>query len=319
MFELRYPLFDGEKFWAGAAVTVENGVIASTESCPPEECGKGLLLPGLIDAHAHMETAGQVAALLRNGITTVCDVCASRDLIEASKQVEIVGSAGMAMGIVMNPRGYVEQAAANGARYIKVLLFHARSIGKHALCGIVKAAHCRGMKVAVHATELATVRQAVEAGADILLHVPMKEVFPAELARSIAQKGIAVAPTLVMMEAFSHSGRNGYQVTDYQNAEHAVRLLHESGVSILAATDANPGSFSPAVCYGASLHREMALLQKAGLPPVEVLAAATSRNADAFALPAGRIAPGKPATMLLTQAENLTDIKQIWIKGEPLL
>lgn len=93
--------------------------------------------------------------MLRSGITTVCDVSASGELIKSSKQLEIISSGGMAMGIVINSKGYVEQASASGAKYIKVLLLNAYSIGKPALCGIVKAAHKRELKVAVHATEIA--------------------------------------------------------------------------------------------------------------------------------------------------------------------
>lgn len=322
MVKLSYPLFDGERVWEGATVTVEKGLITAVEECSPAACGEGFLMPGLIDAHVHMEAEIHVEAMLRSGITAVCDVSASRALIEASKQLEIISSAGMAMGIVMNPKGYVEQAAANGAKYIKVLLFNAASVGKPALRGIVKAAHEKGLKTAVHATELVTVGQAVEAGADILLHVPMKEAFPEALAAEIAEKNIAVAPTLVMMETFAHSGRNGYKRDHYENAEQAVRLLHRHGVRLLAATDANPGTFAPAVGYGTTLHEEMRLLVKAGLTPVEALTAATSRNAAAFALRAGRIAPGQPAAMLLVNGRpdrQITDsskLQSIWIKGE---
>ena len=325
MLELKYPLFDGEKVWEGAAVTVENGLIVSVTACDPSECGEGFLMPGLIDAHTHMGTQAQVEAMLRSGITATCDVSASRELVESSKQLEIVSSAGMAMGMVMNPKGYVEKAVANGARYIKVLLFNALSIGKPALRGIVKAAHEKGLKVAVHATEIATVRQAVDAGADILLHVPMKEAFPEELAKTIAQKGITMAPTLAMMEAFVKSGQFGYKETDYPNAEAAVQLLHDCGVTILAATDANSATYVPAVGYGDTLHYEMELLAKAGLTPKEALAAATSRSADAFGLNAGRIAPGQPATMLFVDGRpdlRITDsskIRKIWVKGEWIL
>lgn len=96
----------------------------------------------------------------------------------------------------------------------------------------------------------------------------MKETFPRSLAAEIADKGIAVAPTLVMMQTFAESGKNGYQPADYQHAENAVRLLHDCGVTILAATDANPGGFAPAVGYGQTLHEEMCLLTKAGLTPL---------------------------------------------------
>ena len=325
MLELKYPLFDGEKVWEGAAVTVDNGIITSVTARDSSECCEGFLMPGLIDAHTHMGSNAHVDAMLRNGITATCDVSAFRELVESSKQLEIISSAGMAMGMVMNSKGFVERAVANGARYIKVLLFNRLSIGKTALRSIVKVAHEKGLKVAVHATEVATVHQAVDAGADILLHIPMKEKFPVELAQTIAAKGIAVAPTLVMMETFAHSGRGGYEVRHYANAENAVKLLHDYGVSILAATDANTGSFAPAVAYGSSVHREMELLVKAGLSSVEVLTSATSKNADAFGLKAGRIAPGQPATMVLVEGRadkkitDITKIKQIWIHGEPIL
>lgn len=200
MTELKYPLFDGEKLWDGATVTVEDGRILSVTACDPAECDKGLLIPGLIDAHTHMGTRAHIEAMLKAGITATCDVSASAELAEHSDKLEIIRSAGMAMGVEMNPKGYVEKAAANGARYIKVLLFNPLSIGKMALKGIEKAAHERNLKVAVHAAEVSTYRQATEAGADILLHVPMKEKFPEDLAKTIAEKGIAVAPTLIMME-----------------------------------------------------------------------------------------------------------------------
>lgn len=322
MTKLQYPLFDGERVWEGAAVTIESGIVTSVQDCDPAQCGEGFLMPGLIDAHTHMETPAHVEAMLQNGITATCDVSASKALVDASRQLEIVSSAGMAMGMVMNPGGYVEKAVARGAKYIKVLLYNPCSIGKPALRGIVKAAHAKGLKVAVHATEVATVWQAVEANADILLHVPMQEVFPEKLAKAIAQTRIAVAPTLVMMQTFAHSGRGGYETTDYQNAENAVNLLHDHGVSILAATDANPGHFAPGVGYGATLHHEMQLLAKAGLTPVEVLSAATQKNAEAFGLRLGRIAPGQPAVMLLVGGRpdrTITDsskIKQVWVRGE---
>lgn len=324
MLELRYPLYDGKKIWAGAAVTVENGIITAVSECDPSSCRQGFLMPCLIDAHVHMGTMSHVEAMLRNGVTAVCDVSASEALISSSDKLDIIGSGGMAMGVIVNPRSYVKQAAANGAKYIKVLLFNALSIGKPALCGIVREAHAQGLKVAVHATEITTVNQAIDANADILLHVPMKERLSEETAAKIAEKGIAVAPTLIMMETFAHSGKNGYEPAHYQNAEYAVSLLRDHGVSILAATDANPGSFAPAVGYGDTLHREMELLVKAGMTPLEVLGCATSANADAFELNCGKIAPGSPANMLLINGRPDKDIRDIgriqniWVKGEIL-
>ena len=114
--ELKYPLFDGERIWNGAAVTVEDGRITSVTACPPEECDEGFLMPGLIDAHTHMDMMTQVQSMLRNGISSTCDVQGIQSLIRESKQLKIISSAGMAMGVVMNPGGFVERMAANDAR-----------------------------------------------------------------------------------------------------------------------------------------------------------------------------------------------------------
>lgn len=265
MQELKYPMFDGERVWESACVNVENGIITSVKECDSENCDSNyFLMPGLIGAHTHMCSNAQVKALLEHGVLATCDVSASEELISNSKEVKIINSGGMAMGIIVSGKAFVEKAVANGAKYIKVLLFNALSIGKPALCRIVKEAHKKGLKVAVHATEIATVKQAVDAGADILLHVPMQEPFPVSLAKKIAEKGIVVAPTLTMMETFAQSGRNRYKLSDYENAKAVVKLLKESRVTILAATDANIGSFAPAVSYGDSMHREMELLFEAG-------------------------------------------------------
>ncbi len=324
---LHYPVFDGEKVWANASVVIENGIITDVTALDESTAdSRYFLMPGLIDAHTHMGTAAQVDAMLKHGITATCDVSAGAELIAASSRLTIHSSAGMAMGVVLSGKGYVDKAVKSGAKYIKVLLFSPRSIGRKALCSIVEAAHEKGMKVAVHATEVATVRQAVEAGADILLHVPMKEAFPEELAQAVAEKHIAVAPTLVMMETFARSNRNGYLPEHYANAEAAVRLLREKGVEILVATDANPGSFAPGVAYGSSLHREMALLVAAGLSPLEVLQGATCKNAQAFDLDGiGTIAPGQKANLMLVAGrpdQIITDsvkIAQIWVDGTPIM
>lgn len=324
---LNYPVFDGERVWENASVVIENGVISSdTVLGIGDVDSRYFLMPALIDAHTHMGTQEQVSAMLQHGTAATCDVCASPELIAASDMLTIHSSVSMAMGMVLSGRAFVDKAVRSGAKYIKVLLFSPHSIGKKALNSIVEAAHERGLKVAAHATELATVRQAVDAGVDVLLHVPMKEKFPEDLARTIAQKGIAVAPTLVMMKAFCDTSRGGFKPSDYANGEAATRLLRDCGVTILAGTDANPGVIAPKVDYGSSLHSELELLVQAGLSPLETLQSATSRNAQAFDLSGmGMIAPGKRANLLLVEGRpdrNIADISkivQMWIDGKPIL
>jgi len=88
----------------------------------------------------------------------------------------------------------------------------------------------------------------------------------------------------------------------FQHSLHLVRELHRAGVPLLAGTD----TFVP----GHSLHDELSLLVRAGLPPLDALRAATSSPArflgvdDRF----GAIAPGMAADLLLLDANPLDDI-----------
>lgn len=221
---------------------------------------------------------------------------------------------------------YVKKAIENGAKYIKVLLFEPNLMPKSVLKSICTAAHAHDLKVAVHATSVKAEQMAVDCGADILLHVPMKEELPDRLAAEIAARGIAVAPTLVMMDTFANSGKNGYIPAHYRNAEAAVQKLHEHGVTLLAATDANTGDFAPAVAYGISMHREAELLCKAGLTPLEVLAGATSKVCKVLGMDeVCRVAEGRKATMLLIDGRpdkditTIGNIRNIWVDGEQVL
>lgn len=260
--------------------------------------------------------------MLKNGVIGTCDVAATKSLVKNAKPFTIVSSFGMTMG-TSDGKSYVKKAIDAGAEYIKVLLMEPNLMKRSVLEDICSTAHDNGIKVAVHAVSIKAVQMSVDCGADILIHVPMKEKFSEELAKTIAIKGIAVAPTLVMMEAFANSGWNGYKPEHYQNAQNAVKLLYENGVTILAATDANTGSYAPAVAYGTSIHREMELLVQAGMTPTEVLASATRKVAEVFSIDnIGTVEEGRKAMLILVEGrpdKNITDttrIKQIWIDGK---
>src|SRR5262249_4997059 len=106
---------------------------------------------------------------------------------------------------------------------------------------------------------------------------------------------------------------------DEKYAEQTVRALKAAGVPILVGTDApNPGT-----AHGASLHRELELLVRAGLSPVEALAAATSAPAAAFHLSdRGEIAEGKRSDLLLVEGDPTRDITAtraivgVWKEGK---
>ena len=76
-------------------------------------------------------------------------------------------------------------------------------------------------------------------------------------------------------------------------------------MTILAGTDVSAGTTS----HGISMHRELELLVKAGLSPLESLKAATSNVSATFgATDRGIIARGKRADLLLVNGNPTVDI-----------
>jgi imidazolonepropionase-like amidohydrolase len=91
--------------------------------------------------------------------------------------------------------------------------------------------------------------------------------------------------------------------------EHGLRLTglaHRAGVPIMAGTDASDTMIVP----GFSLHRELGLLSRAGLPNWDVLRSATTVPARYFGrADLGGVAVGKRADLVLLRANPLVDIR----------
>lgn len=329
---LKCAVFDGTQVWENSTVVIEDGVIMEeTRLEAGESESEYFLMPGLIDAHAHLTTPNQMEQMLKNGVTTVCDVSASQELENSYEALSVWSSRTSIWLNVDNSEAFVKNTLAQGGRYIKVVADLPQIMGggimeQEVLENIITSAHENNLKVAVHAISIAGVQMAVDAGVDLLIHIPIGETFPPELARRIAEKRISVMPTLAMMQAFANSPVYGYEKADYQDAVTAVQLLHSLGVPILVATDSSDSFFVPQLKHGETLHAEMALLVEAGLTPLEVLKGATTETANAFDLDGvGRIAPGMKATMVLVKGrpdKEITDstrIVQIWVDGKPIL
>lgn len=329
---LNCPVFDGTQVWENATVVIEDGVISDkTVLGEGDVDSEYFLMPGLIDAHTHVSKQEEMELMVSKGVTTTCDVAITQEVQDSFSELNVWTARSGAFVFVEDGKAFVEDMIAQGARYIKVVIDLPAIMGgglmeETAIRDIVETAHENDLKVAVHAISIAGVQLAVDSGADMLIHVPIGETFPRELAEQIAAQGIEVMPTMVMMKAFADSPLYGFEEEDYQDAVDAVLLLRSLGVPILVATDANPGGFVPAVVHGTDLHQEMQLLVEAGLPPLEVLQGATSEVAEAFGFTnAGTIAPGQPATMVLVKGRpdqeitDSTNIVQIWVNGKPIL
>ncbi|MFW5921547.1 MAG: amidohydrolase family protein, partial [Polyangiales bacterium] len=207
-----------------------------------------------------------------------------------------------------------------------------------------------GLPLIVHATGLEQGKQALRAGAEVLVHsvfdAPVDDAF-LQLAR---ERDVVYTPTLTVMEGYPNAylGKSAERmpyparcVDDRTRALYAegppedavpawargagatlpqdapsrrrlqqgianLRRVHEAGVTVATGTDAgNPGT-----AHGASYVREMELMARAGMSPMQVLIASTRDAATALgrAGELGTLEPGKLGDAVVLGADPLADI-----------
>ena len=266
------------------------------------------------------------------------------DVFSAGVLVTVAGGHGTQFGIDIptlddpdETEAFVAARIAEGSDYIKIIheagsaRWRFPTFDGKQLKRITAAAHGGGKLALVHVGTAEGAGMAIAAGADGLMHV-YRDPGGTELVAAVRDAGAFAVPTLAVIESmFGLSNPEALAtdplISDYLSANAEanlkrsfmqgtnpagmnaaignVRALFEAGVPILAGSDAaNPG-----VTHGASLHRELELLAKAGMPNIDVLRAATSNAADAFRLhDRGRVAEGKKADLVLVRGDPLQDL-----------
>jgi imidazolonepropionase-like amidohydrolase len=364
-------VFDGEGVLPRASVLVAGGRIAAVGpdlAAPPEaevvDGAGATLLPGLIDAHAHVRGRALIDEIMF-GVTTALDMNTEvdwaaemraeqragggldrADLYSAGTLATVPRGHGTEHGVVptltspAEAPAFVQARIAEGSDFIKIVYDDNTSFGpriptfdRATLKALVDAAHAAGTLAVVHIGSVAGARDAIEAGADGLVHLSPEAVLDPAVVALARARGTFVIPTLSLNESLCgvrtgasllHDDRLAPYLREYAHRTLADRFrlrpprpldlslaltsfarLQAAGVPVLAGSDApNPGT-----AHGVSVHRELELLVRAGLSPVEALRAATSFPARAFRLPdRGRIAPGLRADLLLVTGDPTTDI-----------
>ena len=226
---------------------------------------------------------------------------------------------------------------------------------------VIDQAHKHGLRVAAHLFYLDQARGLVNAGLDVVAHsIRDQDVDPAFVAE-LKRRNVAYIPTLTrdlavfefettpayLVEPFFQRGvavfRNDLEIVKdptfqekirqseeaqltkkaLQQGSRNVKLLSDGGVTIAMGTD------SGAVIgrwQGYNEHREIELMVKAGLTPMQALVAATSGAARASKLDQnlGTLQVGKMADFVILRANPLTDIRNtrqidsVWIGGRRL-
>jgi imidazolonepropionase-like amidohydrolase len=320
-------VFDGTKLSAPTTVGIADDLIVSIggkATGTTIDGNGGALLPGLIDAHVHVDDAGQLEELLSHGVTTAFDMANSRPEVTASLRSrpglpQLLGAglpASAPGGVHTKKMGFPADSAVqdpdDAARfvadrvrdhsdYIKIIVEDPRMPGTAALSpeiirALVVAAHAAGLIVVAHAVTSTAMNFAADAGVDVITHAPVNRAITAQEAAELVKRGAALLPTLTMLQGTAgvvNSGRMFRLLrrlriappVEYSNARASVAVAKAAGLPILAGTDANNDPGAPwNPKFGSSLHDEFELLVDAGLTPVEVVVAATSTPARVFGL-----------------------------------
>ncbi|KAI0124601.1 putative hydrolase [Hypoxylon sp. NC0597] len=354
-------VFDGQAISGPKTVVIEGSSIgddALADDPDPSAAvvvdGTGCtLLPGLIDCHVHIRDEAQLAACATYGVTTVCDMACmppekyrklratkgpttwlSSSLPayeENSRHGKLFKFTGVTPDHAVHDTDeaakFVQDRIDEGVDYIKVIADfpgHDQAV----LDKIQVEAKKHGKMTVAHTAQYVAFECGVQAGFNILTHVPMDKVIDDNIVGKMASQKTVAVPTLSMMQRMAESWVmwgiswiSGHS-SNFQIALDSVAAMHKAGVPILAGTDANnSGVFT--IVPGQSLHHELELLVSAGLTPIEALKAATSLAAQHFNLhDRGRIAPGLRADLVLVEGKPDEDItatqriSRVWSGGE---
>jgi imidazolonepropionase-like amidohydrolase len=207
------------------------------------------------------------------------------------------------------------------------------------VAAISREAHRLGMTVTGHVPTALTLRAAIDSGMDHVAHLPVRGTANSDsVATTIAflkARRTVIDPTASWGELLQHS--TAEPVTNFQPVMHRLppvlrqrivrmgvatvdtataharlantlgilRRLHEAGVSIVAGTDEG--------VPGWSVHREVELYVKAGIPPMDALRMATAIPAKAMGLDGtvGTLRPGMRADLVVLDASPLDDIANL--------
>ncbi|MFH1035056.1 MAG: amidohydrolase family protein [Pseudomonadota bacterium] len=322
------------------AVLVGQGRILALGRQALDSGAKRQALPGLwlspapLDAHVHLHLGGTVADNLERSLAAGC--AAVRDLghrpalatprTRPGQAPPWVVTSGPGLGCqgpggswlaqelagAQQMRQAAWQRAGDRCGVIKVFasglldfehpgqVLHPQTLSPEELEAVVRAADEAGLPVAAHASGAAAVRQCLEAGVRSIEHGFFLE---RPLLREMAARRVSWLPTLAAVRAHAQDpeGRHTPQERQdlwsiVQGQARAMHLAEGLGVDLVLGSDA--GSYG--LEHGEAVFLEMASWLEAGLKPLTVFKAATSRAARLLGLAGelGSLAVGARAWLL---------------------
>jgi imidazolonepropionase-like amidohydrolase len=208
---------------------------------------------------------------------------------------------------------------------------------------VIDEAHAKGLRVAAHEYALEDAKRLVGDGVDVLAHSVRDQLVDDAFVGAMKAHGVWYISTFTVDESFFvYADRPAFMQSEFfreaagpklmvkfdapgyaekvnsdsQTAQHRkdfeigqqnLKKLFDAGVNVGFGTDSGA---LPGRIPGFAEHRELELMVRAGLTPMQAITAATGNNAKLLHLSdRGTIAVGKRADLLIVDADPLTDIR----------
>jgi len=307
---------------------VQASAFRESDALQTIDLGSSTVLPGLIDAHVHLQIGGDMeanaSAVLAAGFTTAVDLGATtNDVLRLRDRIASGEARGPRLlaagrwagtrngvcefggiGIGDGPDGFRRRVRENvdaGADIIKVCVsaWAARAVAEPdtyeiadaSLAALVDESHAGRKPVIAHALSRGAVRAALDARVDGLAHAAF--VDDDTIAAMRSRQMFMISTLASLLASTSADARRTLAL--------AVKKAHVAGVAIVFGTD---GGVLP---HGENA-REFAALSDAGIPAIDLLRAATTRAAAAFGLAeTGELRRGYTADIIAVSGNPLQD------------
>ena len=187
------------------------------------------LLPGLIDAHVHLDSLDNLRAFTNWGVTTVLDMGSQpREFVDSLRgqrglaDVRSSGSPASGPGGIQTTKNgfaastaltgpdqaerFIDDRINEGSDYIKIIIEtpgNPAALTDETIAAVVAAAHAKGFLTIAHAASTAAYQLGVDANIDFLTHAPLNADATPDLVAQILAHEITVIPTLTMMRGIA--------------------------------------------------------------------------------------------------------------------